>query len=272
MTFNVINLSKVGSEGDMRTCNLLLSQAFANGSQAVLLTTSQTHISEAAAERLRETGQKYPDAILCGRLVDAHMPVRIQLPGWRWSAEHFDWRPLWYLEIKSEPAESLLSTDSLSPEAMLIPQQVWLAIGVFDTRLSLPLAVVDWCLRARRAGFQCYEVPSARIPKLIVPDTPSIPWVTAHLSSFPGMLLLASKHHVPARIVRMAWSILHKAVGEETRRVRYWADYGRQISHFKRSIWYARNVLVAIKRARLFSVISILARHLLLSTAHRHLP
>ncbi len=86
------------------------------------------------------------------------------------------------------------------------------------------------------------------------------------------MLILAGKHRLPMGRMRLAWQFLHKAISEELGRVGYWADYGCSISLFKRSVWYVRNLFLAIKRARMPAMILSVFKHLIATPQARNSP
>jgi hypothetical protein len=250
-----------------------LVRAFSSDHAAALLLDAHATMTEKSLSALVQAWRIHPRAVLGGRIVDARWPQRVQLPGWRWSEAKGVWQPDWMIEIKADPAApEVLPCVWLNPEILLVPRDAWEVVGGFDPRIDPPLAVIDWCLRARKAGFQCYEVQTAFALKQILPTERRGPWGPTHLSDLPGMLILAGKHQLPTRRMRLAWLFMHKAISEELGRVRYWADYGSQISLFKRTVWYVRNLVLAIKRARIPAMILGMLRHLISTPPARNSP
>lgn len=258
-------ICKTGSVSE-RTDALL--RAFTSEHAAVLLLDARATFPESSLTALVQAWRAQPHALLGVRTVDAALPQRVQMPGWRWSDIEGEWRPEWLFEIKADPtAPEFMPCTWVNPEALLIPRKVWEVVGGFDPRLNPPLAVIDWCLRARQAGFPCFEVQTAVVMKPhTTPQRPG-PWVSTHLADLPGMLTLARKHRLPMGRVRLAWQFLHRAVSKELGRVHYWADYGYHISTPKRTVWYLRNLLLALKRARVSSILfSVLGNFIAMSS------
>lgn len=238
-----------------------LAEAFANKHAAVLLLDACTTLPEASLSALTQALFAQPTALFGCRIVDARRPQRIQLPGWRWSEIECEWRPEWLIELKADQtASKIMPCDWLNPNALLVPRQVWETVGGLDSRLDPPLAVVDWCLRARRAGFPCYEVQNA--PALIHLSLPKdrASQIFAHLATLPGTLTLAHKHHLPIGRLQLSWRLLVAAINDETGRVRFWADYGYPVRLPKRGLWYLRNLLLALRRERVRGTIKQVVR------------
>jgi GT2 family glycosyltransferase len=106
--------------------------------------------------------------------------------------------------------------DWLSSAALLIPDAAWRAIGGFDPRFGSYLADVDWCLRARDAGFQCLNVHDARFASSRTSEafdihTESIRWRST--------LVLARKHSVPYGLLTLAFRQILAQMSAELDRV-----------------------------------------------------
>lgn len=258
---------------ELAGCNRLLDEAYAGGAEAVVLTTAQLSVHQQTMEELHRVHMAHPRAIAGCRVMDASHTTHFLLPGWRWSAADCEWHSEWSIEIKPDPtAPAVLSYDWLNPDVLLIPRTAWDTVGHFDPALSSPLAAVDWCLRARKAGFQCYEVQTAFALKQPPPTERRVPWGPTHLPDLPGMLILAGKHQLPTGRMRLAWQFMHKAISEELGRVRFSADYGCNISLVKRTAWYLRNLFLAIKRARIPAMILSVFKHLIATPQARNSP
>jgi GT2 family glycosyltransferase len=64
---------------------------------------------------------------------------------------------------KSKLPENLKETEALEGSALLIKSQVVNAIGWLDSSYFLQCEEVDYCIRARNAGFKCVLVPTSMI-------------------------------------------------------------------------------------------------------------
>jgi GT2 family glycosyltransferase len=86
--------------------------------------------------------------------------------------------PSW--EIAMPAREEPHRADWLAGAAMLIRRSVFESIGLLDEVYFLYFEEVDFCLRARRAGLDCWYVPRSRIVHLVgaatgVSGTPAAP-------------------------------------------------------------------------------------------------
>lgn len=233
-----------------------INSAFAHGQDAVLLLASGVTLSKSSLMALAEARIAQPQALLGCCLADGKFQMKTLLPGWRWSESQCEWRPEWCIRIKADPtAPKILPCDWLSAEALLIPRIAWDAVGSFDPDLDPPLAVVDWCLRAREAGFPCFEVQTAIAFMQFSPAQCPGPLGPTRLPELQGMLTLARKHRLPMGHTRLAWQFMHKAINKELGRVHYWTDYGFHPSPLQRTVWYLRNLFLAFRRARIPSLI-----------------
>lgn len=249
---------------DLRGLNEALERQFLSEAEAVVALREDIELEEPSLSALHSAHEQRPDALLGCRLADNRWPGHFRLPGRYWSQANHEWRPESYFEIKRDPhASTLLDCDRLNPECMLITKAAWHAVGGFDTTISAAMSCIDWGLRAGRQGFSCYEVQAALVHMDFAPSAQRGPWGPSHLPDFPGMLRLAQKYRLPTRRAPLVYRFLLKALSEETRRVSFWADYGRPISLFKRSFWYLRNLFLAFQRAQIPTLLRYASIHLL---------
>lgn len=199
-------------------------------------------------ESVNSVRQKHPDAILGGRVVNANHQQQIQHAGHWWSEAELEWHQENYIEIKPD-ATSLPSqhVDWLSFAVLLIPRTVWLTVGGFDLRFGSFLADADWCLRARKAGFECLLVNNARFIAREVPmlGDPS------EYDRLRSALRFARKHSLPYGMWRLVMKRTLANLDRELILVGFWTDYGIRIGLPKRVFWYLRNIVQALTRERL---------------------
>ena len=81
-----------------------------------------------------------------------------------------DWDPVnsaftapWKGRLASELPLEMMSTEYVCGAALFFRASVARSVGLFDERFFLVCEDSDWCFRARRAGFGCVTVPSARV-------------------------------------------------------------------------------------------------------------
>jgi GT2 family glycosyltransferase len=70
-------------------------------------------------------------------------------------------------KIAPPPAEHNTATDWVAGASMIIRKEVFDAIGLLDERYFMYFEEVDFCYRARRAGWRCWYVPSSRVVHLV---------------------------------------------------------------------------------------------------------
>ncbi|WP_299491226.1 glycosyltransferase family 2 protein [Acaryochloris sp. IP29b_bin.137] len=64
-------------------------------------------------------------------------------------------------------AEVPVATDWLAGASMMIRRQVFEQIGLMDDKFFMYYEEVDFCLRARQAGWPCWYVPESRVVHLV---------------------------------------------------------------------------------------------------------
>ncbi|MBU0491484.1 MAG: glycosyltransferase [Chloroflexi bacterium] len=141
--------------------NLGIRQALAAGASYVLLLNPDTIVERAAVAVMAAAAEADPALGMVGpALVSCHDPDRVYVGGW------IDWR-------SGDGRETLATaTDLLAPRleveyvpgcALLVKTEVVGQIGLLDERYFAYYEDVDWCLRAKQAGYSCAVTPQARV-------------------------------------------------------------------------------------------------------------
>ena len=94
------------------------------------------------------SAHKFPSP--CGELESSAAMVILS----RWLRRH---------EVAPPPANTSRQCDWVSGACMAIRREVLQGVGLLDEGYFLYFEEVDFCLRARRAGWSCWSVPNARI-------------------------------------------------------------------------------------------------------------
>lgn len=249
---------RAGSDAER---NAALAAAFERGASAVILVEPGTHIAAQDLRALARMAEARPRDILGCRVADPGLPERIFLPGWRWSPTECQWQPDWLLELKADPdAAPLTPCRWPSPGVLLVPREVWLAVGGFDSSLSGAPALVDWCLRARARGHACFEtaLTCRRDPQL--PGSRRAELLERYLAELPPTLQLARRHGVPHRLPGLAGQLTVHALNEECGAVDFWVDYGTPLNLPRRCAWYVVNLLRALRRPRVSATVRSVLR------------
>ena len=69
--------------------------------------------------------------------------------------------------VASPPPDEPVPADWVSGASMMIRREVFDKIGLLDDRYFMYYEETDFCLRARRAGFECWYVPTSKIIHLV---------------------------------------------------------------------------------------------------------
>ena len=64
---------------------------------------------------------------------------------------------------KTPPSSSACKTDWVSGASMLIRSEVFKVVQELDENFFMYYEEVDFCIRARKAGYQCWYVPESRV-------------------------------------------------------------------------------------------------------------
>lgn len=134
--------------------------------EVILLLNSDTKIKTGTVEKLLEFEEEVRPAIIGARLLNPDSTVqssvfrlptikRAILEYWFGKKEAFS---------KYAPKEGeLVEVEAVSGGAMLISKEIIDKIGMLDERYFMYFEDLDYCRRARRAGFKIYYLPSAEI-------------------------------------------------------------------------------------------------------------
>ncbi len=256
--------SEVGEEGSLRVVSVpvpgragdwthAIAGAFSGGAAAVLIVAEDSQPDERTLDVISSSLAVQGDAILGGRVFDAARPDHVVHAGNWWSDSEREWRCESYLEIVPDPTEpSARPAEWLSAASLIIPRQIWRAMGGFDDRYGSFLSDVDFCLRARRRGFKCLLLRDVRILTCRPPDSFDAVLQSERLQS---TLLLAHRHGVPKGLLTTASRQIIAQVADELERVDFWADYGADIGSSRRTLWFLRNCIQALHRDRLLHAI-----------------
>jgi N-acetylglucosaminyl-diphospho-decaprenol L-rhamnosyltransferase len=107
--------------------------------------------------------------------------------------------------------------DWVAGASMIIRKQVFESIGLINEKYFMYFEEVDFCHRARRAGWPCWYVPSARVVHLVGRSSGvTDPRAAAARNRRPGYWFLARRryflsHHgrVKTLLADLAWSLGH---------------------------------------------------------------
>jgi GT2 family glycosyltransferase len=143
--------------------NVGIQRALAAGAQSILLLNNDTCVDPSMILRLAWAASENPKSGIIGPVIYRYdQPQRI----WRFADREYGWLP-----VPMQLPPSMVSqangipfqVDYVTACAMLIRRSVVEAVGLFDTSYFMYFEDADYCRRARRAGYEIWCVPQARM-------------------------------------------------------------------------------------------------------------
>jgi len=144
--------------------NAGIRQALDAGADYVFLVNSDAILDEYCVQTLVSAARAFPQAGMLGPLVVRESDQeRVESNGQvfdRWSGRHREIdRGAPVRAIPGAPHRA----DAVSGCALFVRRAVLEQVGLLDERLFFYFEDMDWCLRARQAGFDVLVVPEARV-------------------------------------------------------------------------------------------------------------
>ena len=199
--------------------NAGLERALASGADAVALLNNDTKADPALFERLLLALEQDPAAGAAAPLIYYGAPSgRIWYAGAKLNVALGTSAHRGLRQLDRGQYRSVESTGYLTGCCLLARREVWEKVGPLDERYFIYAEDVDWCLRARRAGYRLLFVPTARLwHEVSASSGAASPWkiyqrTRANLTLFATHTRgLARLTWLPAyaaqEMVRMAWLI-----------------------------------------------------------------
>jgi GT2 family glycosyltransferase len=143
--------------------NAGLRHAVEHGAQWAVLLNNDATLAPDAVDRLRAAAGDHPAAgMLAGKVFFDEPPDRIWFAGQRfWPVFGYSGRPRGYGRRDGPRYRRAYRTDRAAGAFMAVSRRVLDAVGLLDEDLFAYVEDVDWCCRARAAGFEIWFVPDA---------------------------------------------------------------------------------------------------------------
>ncbi|MGI9148508.1 MAG: glycosyltransferase family 2 protein [Chloroflexota bacterium] len=164
--------------------NFGIRRALSNNAEWVLLFNSDAIAEAGCIAELLTTGEAEPSAAFIGPLVlRATSEDRIESAG-----QSFDTATGRHREIaRGQPAASVGTSprrvDAISGCALFARTSVLESIGLLDEALFIYFEDLEWCLRARRAGYTVVMTPTGRVRHVGGGSTGSASLMSTYLST-----------------------------------------------------------------------------------------
>lgn len=156
-------VSAGGNLGFSGGCNVGIREALRRSAEFVLLVNSDAVLSPHAIGALRRAADANPRAgVFAPVLLSREEPDRIASAGIRFSLTSGRMRHIAAGQpISLLPPGTVQSVDAVSGCVVLIRRKVFEDVGLLDERFFFSFEDIEFCLRARRAGFDVLSVSDA---------------------------------------------------------------------------------------------------------------
>lgn len=144
--------------------NVGTQHALDHGADFILVLNNDTTVAPDLLERLLAAAQRIPDAgVFSARIMYFDEPEQVWFDGARWnpSSMQLEWPGQGETESALGTADH--DTDYASGAALFFRSEVARQIGLLDESFFLVWEEVDWCFRARKAGWRNIVVPAAKV-------------------------------------------------------------------------------------------------------------
>ena len=144
--------------------NLGIRHALDRGADFILVLNNDTTVDPMLLDELVGAAGQHPEAGCFGPWIFYMLdPERLWFTRSDWSSELSAFTAPGKGYLASELPRETTTTDYVCGAALFFRAGVARQIGSLDERFFLVYEDSDWCCRARRAGFACVSVPSARV-------------------------------------------------------------------------------------------------------------
>ena len=144
--------------------NLGIRRALERGADFILVLNNDTVVDPMLLDELVNAADRHLGAGCFGPwILYMHDPDRLWCTRSEWDPEASAFTAPGKGRLASELPQEAVSTEYVCGAALFFRAGVARQIGLLDERFFLVYEDSDWCFRARRGGFECLIVPSARV-------------------------------------------------------------------------------------------------------------
>jgi hypothetical protein len=215
--------------------NVGIRRALDCGADFVFVLNNDTVVDAALLDELLAAANRNPAAgCFAPWIFYLHDRDRLWFTRSEWSPEKSAFTAPGKGQLVSELALESTDTEYVCGAALFFRATVARKIGLFDERFFLVYEDTDWCCRARRAGFGCVTVPTARVWHKVGSSFASEASPLRTYFSTRNKLLWAEKNGSRVdwwRVVRSALGRLHPAVGIDR----------TSAGSMRKALWWALN-------------------------------
>ena len=143
--------------------NVGMLRALADGCTHILLLNHDTVVDEGLVAALISASAGQPEAILCPKIFYANQPQVLWYAGGKLSLRRARVTHRGIRETDRGQYDRLEETEWATGCALFAPRHVFETVGLLDESFELYSEDLDYCLRAKEAGFRIFYVPAAKV-------------------------------------------------------------------------------------------------------------
>lgn len=142
-----------------------IKNSILNGAEYLLLLNNDTVVAPEIIDEFLKAITAFPKAgILGAKILYYGQDNKIWSMGARWNPGEVGFNHLGWGELDDgKNWEEVLPVDYVNGCALFFPRELVEKIGMMEEKFFLNWEEIDWCYRARRAGYSCLAVPGAKI-------------------------------------------------------------------------------------------------------------
>lgn len=151
--------------GVSKARNIGIRYALKNNVDYILLLDNDTVVESQILNHFTQAAKIYPEAKIFGpRVYFYYEPNKIWFGGSRWNEDKLDFHLVVHKVVDDGFSfNEVEEVDVIIICALFFDATLIYKIGFLDERFFLGYEEIDWCLRARRAGFKCLYIPQGKV-------------------------------------------------------------------------------------------------------------
>lgn len=144
--------------------NVGIKWALSNGAEYILLLNNDTTIDSKLISAFVEAAQTIPDAGIFGAKIYFHdRPNILWFAGGRWLSHDMRLDHIGHGQKDSPDFGNYRECEYVTGCALFASAGVFREVGLLDEDFFLTYEETDWCYRARKKGYKCIVVPTAKL-------------------------------------------------------------------------------------------------------------
>src|SRR5207253_5468490 len=144
--------------------NLGIRYALDRGADFILILNNDTTVDPILLDELVRAAEQHPEAGCFGPWIFyMDEPDRLWFTRSEWDSAVYAFTAPGKGRLGAELPEETTNTEYVCGAALFFRAGIARDVGLLDERFFLVYEDSDWCFRARRAGFECVTVPTARV-------------------------------------------------------------------------------------------------------------